>query len=105
MAGLPTEEKNESRLQSYKQRLGIALCAIYAIFYIGFVAISIYDVTLMDTLMPFGLNLAVFYGLGLIVFALVLAMIYSVACSLSEKSHKLSLHIESEASGSKGGEK
>lgn len=105
MAGLQTEKENKNRMESYKQRLGIALCSIYATVYIGFVAISIYDVTLMDILMPFGLNLAVFYGMGLIIFALILAMIYSLACSRSEKNHKLSLHIESEAANSKGGDK
>jgi uncharacterized membrane protein (DUF485 family) len=78
----------------FKQRLGILLCVIYAIAYTGFVAISIYDVTLMDTIMPLGLNLAAFYGLGLIVFALLLAMIYSIACttkeiSVARKSRKL----------------
>jgi len=78
----------------FKQRLGILLCVIYAIAYTGFVAISIYDVTLMDTVMPLGLNLAAFYGLGLIVFALFLAMIYSIACttkeiSVARKSRKL----------------
>ncbi|NCC52147.1 MAG: DUF485 domain-containing protein [Spartobacteria bacterium] len=68
----------------YKQRLGIVLCVLYALVYAGFVIVSVYDVTLMDTVMPLGLNLAVFYGLGLIVFALVLAMFYSRACALSE---------------------
>lgn len=68
----------------FKQRLGILLCIVYAAVYTGFVGISVYDVTLMDTLMPFGLNLAVFYGLGLIVFALLLAMIYSRACAAKE---------------------
>ena len=70
----------------FKQRLGVLLCVIYAFAYTGFVAISIYDVTLMDTVMPLGLNLAAFYGLGLIVFALFLAMIYSIACTTKEIS-------------------
>ncbi len=70
----------------FKQRLGIVLCVIYAFAYTGFVVISVYDVTLMDTVMPFGLNLAAFYGLGLIVFALFLAMIYSIACTTKEIS-------------------
>ncbi len=75
---------SSDRALRYKQRLGIILCIIYAVVYSGFVVISIYDVTLMDTLMPFGLNLSTFYGLGLIVFALILAMLYSMACSSSE---------------------
>jgi uncharacterized membrane protein (DUF485 family) len=82
----------------FKQRFGILLCAIYALVYASFVAISVYDVTLMDTLMPFGLNLAIFYGLGLIVFALLLAMIYSRACAAKEKSGALIAGQESAAS-------
>jgi uncharacterized membrane protein (DUF485 family) len=72
------------RSERFKQCLGILLCSVYALVYAVFVFISVYDVTLMDTLMPFGLNLAVFYGFGIIVFALLLALVYSRACSRSE---------------------
>jgi len=72
--------------EKFKQRLGIFLCIIYALLYSGFVAISVYDVTLMDKVILFNLNLAVFYGFGLILFALILAMIYSWACAFKERS-------------------
>lgn len=72
--------------QKYAQRLGVAMCGIYALAYSVFVAISVFDVTLMDTLMPFGLNLAVFYGFGLIFFALFLALVYSALCGRHESS-------------------
>jgi uncharacterized membrane protein (DUF485 family) len=77
--------KPTERSERMKQNFGLILCLTYAIVYATFVFISIYDVTLMDKVMPFGLNLAVFYGFGIIIFALVLAMIYSQACSFSEK--------------------
>lgn len=70
----------------FKKRLGLALCGLYALAYCGFVFLAVHDVTLMDTVMLFGLNLAAFYGLGLIVLALVLAMIYSVACNRRENA-------------------
>jgi uncharacterized membrane protein (DUF485 family) len=70
----------------FKQKLGIVLCIVYAVVYAGFVVISVYDVTVMDIRMPFGLNLATFYGLGLIAFALLLALSYNVACTASERS-------------------
>jgi uncharacterized membrane protein (DUF485 family) len=72
------------RSERFKQWLGLLLCSAYALVYAVFVFISVYDVTLMDTLMPFGLNLAAFYGFGIIVFALLLALLYSRACSRSE---------------------
>ncbi len=84
MTNKPSNTSSD-RAQQYKQRLGIFMCALYAIVYAAFVFISVYDVTLMDTLMPFGLNLSIFYGIGLIVFALVLAVFYSRFCSVAEK--------------------
>lgn len=88
-ANRPISEDNVARAEHFKQRLGIVLCVLYAIVYASFVALSVYDVTVMDTVMPFGLNLAAFYGLGLIVFALVLAMVYSRACAVSERNARL----------------
>ncbi len=82
----PVPAETADQADRFKQRLGILLCTIYAVVYAGFVGISVYNVTLMDTLMPFGLNLAVFYGLGLIVFALLLAMLYSRACAAKERA-------------------
>lgn len=72
--------------QQYAQRLGLVMCGLYALAYTVFVVIAVFDVTLMDTRMPFGLNLATFYGFGLIVFALFLAFVYSVLCSRRESS-------------------
>lgn len=73
------------RSERFKQRFGIFMCLVYAIAYSGFVFISVFNVELMDTVMPFGLNLAVFYGMGLILFALFLAFIYSQVCNASER--------------------
>lgn len=82
----PTDaERGVESVERYKTKLGAILCLVYALVYAGFVVISVYDVTLMDRLMPFGVNLAIFYGLGLIVFALLLALIYSKSCNAAER--------------------
>ncbi len=86
MAVLSPPAESVEHAVRFKQRLGLLLCGMYAIAYSCFVGIAVYDVTLMDIVMPFGLNLAVFYGLGLIVFALVLALVYSRACTVSERN-------------------
>jgi uncharacterized membrane protein (DUF485 family) len=70
----------------YKMLLGFAFCAVYAAAYVGFVAITVYDVTLMDTEMPLGVNLGVFYGFGLILLAFALSLAYNFACTLREKA-------------------
>ena len=60
-------------------RLGLILFAIYLAFYVTFVAISAFASSLFETIVFAGLNLAVVYGFGLIILALVLAMIYGGA--------------------------
>lgn len=70
----------------YKTRLGLVLCIAYAVAYAGFVATAVYDVTLMDTRMPFGLNLGTFWGFGLILLAFVLGLVYNYACGRRERS-------------------
>ncbi len=78
------QDRNEEVIQ-YKQKLGLLMFLIYVTAYSGFVFISVFNVELMDIVMIFGLNLAVFYGLGIIVFALILAVIYSVLCKRKER--------------------
>lgn len=69
----------------YKSRLGIWMFLIYAIFYIGFVAINLYNPLLMERIVVFGLNLATVYGFSLIIGALIMALIYNSLCSAKER--------------------
>lgn len=69
---------------AYKRRLGVIMFLIYAAIYAGFVAINLVSPVLMEAIVAAGLNLAVIYGLGLIVFALLLALVYNGACSRRE---------------------
>ena len=57
----------------------------YALIYAGFVAINVIKPILMEADALFGLNLAVVYGFGLIIFALILALIYNRMCAKKEK--------------------
>ena len=59
---------------------------IYAVIYAGFVAINVLNPILMEAVILFGLNLAVVYGFGLIIFALILALIYNAMCVRKEKA-------------------
>jgi uncharacterized membrane protein (DUF485 family) len=52
------------------------LFAVYVLFYAGFVAIAAFRFDLLSHDAPGGVNLAIAYGLGLIVLAFVLALIY-----------------------------
>lgn len=69
----------------YKRRLGAWMFVLYALVYAGFVVINLVRPGAMEAVILGGLNLAVVYGFGLIVFALVLALIYNRACGRMEK--------------------
>lgn len=69
---------------AYKRRLGAWMFILYAVIYAGFVVVNLARPGLMEKAVVAGLNLAVVYGFGLIIFALVLALIYSRACERRE---------------------
>lgn len=71
---------DSSSARQYNARLGLILFAIYLLFYLGFVLINAFKADLMETSTLAGLNLAIVYGIGLIVSAFVLALIYGVMC-------------------------
>jgi len=96
--------KNGNEVESpYKTRLGAWMFLIYAVVYGGFVAINVIKPVLMETLVVFGLNLAVVYGFGLIIFALVLALIYNHKCLVHEKEH-VRANVAGDASANSTGE-
>jgi uncharacterized membrane protein (DUF485 family) len=64
----------------YNTRLGLFLFVIYLALYLGFVLINAFDAKQMEQIVVAGLNLAIVYGMALIVSALVLALIYGVMC-------------------------
>jgi len=57
---------------------------IYAVIYGGFVAINLIKPTAMETTVFLGLNLAVVYGMGLILLAFLAALAYNAACNKKE---------------------
>ena len=69
---------------NYKSRLGVYMFIVYGVIYAGFVVINVVLPNAMDRILFWGLNFAVIYGFGLIVFALILAGIYSRLCSKKE---------------------
>jgi uncharacterized membrane protein (DUF485 family) len=82
---------------NYKSRLGLWMFLVYGVIYGGFVLINIAKPLLMQKKIVAGLNLAVVYGFGLIILALVLAIIYNAMCTKRESNPA--------SSSQKGGEK
>jgi len=81
----PAKQSGDDLASSYKSRLGVRMFLVYAVSYAGFVLINVLWPKTMGTIIIAGLNLAVVYGFGLIVFAIILALIYNWMCSRKEK--------------------
>lgn len=61
-------------------RTGLVLFAIYLAMYAGFVLLNAFSPETMELTPIAGVNLAILYGFGLIIFALMLAMLYGWLC-------------------------
>ncbi|MCS7465820.1 DUF485 domain-containing protein [Stieleria sp. ICT_E10.1] len=76
--------------QRSNARLGLWLFAVYLVLYLGFVLLSAFAADVMERPVLAGLNLAIVYGFGLIVGALLMALLYGMLCKsepLDESSH------------------
>ena len=62
------------------QRIGLGLFCFYLLLYSGFVLLMAFDAKRLQGLGPAEVNMAVWSGFGLIVLALVLALIYGWVC-------------------------
>jgi uncharacterized membrane protein (DUF485 family) len=81
----PATPSGKDPAAAYKSRLGVQMFAFYTVFYVGFVAINLLSPQTMGTIIVAGLNLATVYGFGLIVLALVQALVYNVKCRRKEQ--------------------
>lgn len=86
-------EEKES-LTKRKSGLGIRLFFLYLIFYAGFVLIGVFQYELLSVPVFGGLNLALAYGIGLIVFAVILGIVYNYYCSKYEDESAQTNEVE-----------
>jgi uncharacterized membrane protein (DUF485 family) len=75
---LPPPEVRDPAVERHNARLGLVLFAIYLIAYGAYVLINAFRPAVMDELVGAGINLAVTSGMGLIVGAMVLAVVYAI---------------------------
>lgn len=74
----------EDKASGIKTKIGLWMFLLYTIVYFGFIIVTVTKPELMG--IDIGhLNLAIVYGLGLIIFALILALIYNALCNKYEK--------------------
>ncbi len=75
-------EKDNSSV--WKAKLGIKLFWLYCAIYMGFVGIAVFAPETMKMPVLAGTNLAIIYGIALIVFAIVLGLLYNRVCTKKE---------------------
>jgi uncharacterized membrane protein (DUF485 family) len=80
----PAAKQEKDNASEWKAKLGIKLFWLYCIIYMGFVGIAVFATHLMKTPVLAGTNLAIVYGLVLIVFAVLLGLVYNHVCTKKE---------------------
>ena len=80
----PVYESGVDNASKKKARLGVRFFFLYLFFYAGFVVIGVFNYELLAQEVAMGLSLALFYGIGLIVFAVLLGILYNNFCSRYE---------------------
>jgi uncharacterized membrane protein (DUF485 family) len=70
-------------ISTRNSRIGLTLFAVYSILYGGFVLLAAFSPQTMERTPLAGVNLAIWYGFGLILAAILLALIYGWACRTS----------------------
>lgn len=74
------KEVEDPAIAARNARYGMVLFLFYLAIYAGFVGLNAFQRKLMEWTPAWGLNLAVLYGLALIVIAMVLALVYCWLC-------------------------
>ena len=67
-------------MDTHNARVGFVLFVAYSLLYGGFVFLNAFAAPVMEITPIAGVNLAILYGFGLIITALVLALIYGYLC-------------------------
>ncbi len=80
----PSTEWQAEKSQAYKSKLGIIMFAIYTPVYLAFILISVISPSFMAKDIG-SLNVAIVYGFGIIVLAIIQAIIYNNICSAKER--------------------
>jgi len=70
----------EEFMETRNARVGFVLFVVYLLLYGGFVFLNAFAAGVMETTPIAGVNLAILYGFGLIIAALVLALLYGFLC-------------------------
>jgi len=80
----PATDWGVDNASDYKARLGVYMFFFYVIIYSGFILINVLSPKTMGVILFAGLNLAIVYGIGLIILAIIMGLIYNYLCTKKE---------------------
>ena len=80
----PAAKAEKDKAADWKAKLGIKLFWLYCLFYVVFVGIAVFATETMKTPVLAGTNLAIIYGMGLILLAIILGLVYNHVCTRKE---------------------
>ena len=75
-----TESDADQSGSAQRTKLGLVLFAVYLVLYGGFMLVNVFAPQAMESTPLLGINLAVLYGVALILAAFGLAMLYGWLC-------------------------
>ncbi len=83
MAHGPSTEWKKEKSEDFKTRLGLIMFAIYTPIYLAFVFICVFSPQAMAVNVGY-LNVAIVFGFGLIILAIIQALVYNRICTRRE---------------------
>lgn len=92
----PATKWKVEKSQEYKTKLGLRMMPIFAVVYFIFIVIAVTNPQMMANNVG-SLNVAIAYGFGIIITAIVMALIYNYFCSRKEREDGDSEHNKGEA--------
>lgn len=82
----PAAKLEADKSAAKKAKLGVILFLVYTLVYAGFVIIGLTDPELLGKPIIGNQNLAIVYGFGLIILAIVMGFVYNFFCTRMEDS-------------------
>ena len=86
----PSTEWRTEKSQAFKTKLGLIMFAIYTPIYLAFIFLAVISPTTMAKDVG-QLNVAIVYGFGIIIIAILQAIIYNWICSNKEKHDNIAV--------------
>ena len=80
----PTVVIGKDNAAAKKSKLGVILFIVYTTIYAGFVLIGLTNPELMGLELMGGQNIAIIYGFGLIILAIIMGFVYNYFCTRME---------------------